>query len=57
MAKSNFRAVYDAIEPALLSDTGKLRCVPLFTFTGGEAKKAEDAKNLVLNQIYKFYPK
>jgi len=48
VAKSNFRAVYDAIEPALLSDTGKLRCVPLFTFTGGEAKKAEDAKNLVL---------
>jgi hypothetical protein len=48
VAKSKFRAVYDVIEPALLTDTGKLRCPPLFTFTGGEATKAEDAKNLVM---------
>lgn len=44
---SPFRAVYDTVEPALLTDYGTLRCVPLFTFTGGEVEKAKDAENLV----------
>lgn len=48
VAKSKFRAVYEAVEPALLADTGKFRCSPIFTFTGGEAQKAEDAKNLIM---------
>jgi len=49
VAKNPFRAVYDVIEPALLSDSGKLRCSPLFTFTGGETEKAADARNVVEN--------
>jgi hypothetical protein len=47
VAKSPFKSVYDVLEPALLSDSGKLRCTPLFTFTGGEAIKAKDAENLI----------
>lgn len=47
IAKSSYRAVYDTIEPALLTDYGKLRCTPLFTFTGGEADKAKDAETLI----------
>lgn len=49
IAKSPFRSVYDVLEPALLTDYGKLRCTPLFTFTGGEAEKSKDAENLVRN--------
>lgn len=52
IAKSQYRGVYDVIEPALLTDYGKLRCTPLFTFTGGEADKAKDAENLIKNPIY-----
>ena len=47
IAKTDFRLVYDAVEPALLSDFGGLRCSPIFTFTGGEIDKAQDAKNLI----------
>jgi len=47
IAKSPWKAVYDVIEPALLADSGKLRCSPLFTFTGGEVDKAKDAENFV----------
>ena len=51
IAKSDFRAVYDTIEPALLSDIGTLRCSPILAFTGGETEKARDAKNLVENPV------
>jgi len=51
IAISPFRGVYDTLEPALLTDYGKLRCSPLFTFTGGEADKAIDARNLVKEPI------
>ena len=47
IAISPFRSVYDVLEPALLTDYSKLRCSPVFTFTGGEADKAKDAENLV----------
>ena len=46
---SDFRGVYDTIEPALLSDMGTLRCAPILTFTGGETQKARDAKDIVEN--------
>jgi hypothetical protein len=49
IAKSDFRGVYDTIEPALLSDMGSLRCAPILTFTGGETQKARDAKDIVEN--------
>jgi len=51
IAKSDFKSVYDTIEPALLSDLGTLRCSPILAFTGGETDKARDAKNLVENPI------
>lgn len=44
---SPFRSVYDTVEPALLSDTGKLRCSPILTLTGGETEKAKDAENFI----------
>lgn len=44
---SPFRAVYDTVEPALLSDAGNLRCSPMFTLTGGEVEKAKDAENFI----------
>lgn len=44
---SPFRAVYDTVEPALLTDYGGLRCSPMFTLTGGEATKAKDAENFI----------
>ena len=47
IAKSPWKAVYDVIEPALLADSGKLRCSSLFTFTGGEVDKARDAEIFV----------
>ncbi len=47
VAKSPFRAVYDTLEPAILTDFGTFRCIPFFTFTGGETEKARDAENLV----------
>lgn len=46
-AASPFRAVLNTMEPALLTDLGRLRCAPMITFTGGETQKAEDAKTLV----------
>lgn len=49
VAKAPFKAVYDVVEPALISDLGGLRCSPLFTFTGGEVEKAKDAETLVLH--------
>ncbi len=47
IAKSDMRLVYEAVEPALLTDFGGLRCAPIFTFTGGEVEKSKDAENLV----------
>lgn len=47
VAKAPFRTVYDAIEPALLTDFGTLRCSPIFTLTGGEVEKSKDAENLI----------
>ena len=47
VGKSPFRSVYEAVEPALLTDYGNLRCAPMFTLTGGEAEKAKDAENLI----------
>jgi hypothetical protein len=49
VAKSPFKRVYDVVEPALLSDNGKLRCSPIFAFTGGEVDKSKDAEDLVKN--------
>lgn len=46
-AASPFKAVVDTLEPALLTDSGNLRCAPMITFTGGETEKAEDAKTMV----------
>lgn len=51
IAKKPFQAVFDVIEPALLSDTGKYRCAPLLAFTGGEIEEAQDAKNFVTSPI------
>jgi hypothetical protein len=47
IAISPFRGVYDVLEPALLSDSGDLRCSPVFTFTGGEVEKSKDAEDFV----------
>lgn len=55
IAISPFRGVYDVLEPALLSDSGSLRCSPLFTFTGGEVEKSKDAENLVKNPTNKQF--
>ena len=55
IGKSNFRRVYDVIEPALLSDTGNLRCAPILAFTGGEVEKGRDAENLVKNPTVKQF--
>lgn len=49
VAKNPFKAVYDTIEPALLSDFGGLRCAPILAFTGGETEKARDARSMVEN--------
>lgn len=55
IAISPFRAVYDALEPGLLTDYGQLRCSPLFTFTGGEVEKAKDAESLVKHPTEKQF--
>lgn len=55
IAISPFRGVYDVLEPALLSDSGSLRCSPVFTFTGGEVEKSKDAENLVKNPTNKQF--
>ena len=46
-AVSPFRAVYETVKPALLSDYGGLRCSPIFTLTGGESQQAKDAENFI----------
>jgi len=51
IAKDSFKQVYDVLEPALLSDTGELRCSPIMAFTGGEVDKSKDAENLVKNPV------
>tara|TARA_R110000868_G_scaffold1729_5_gene13906 strand:+ start:1149 stop:3254 length:2106 start_codon:yes stop_codon:yes gene_type:complete len=46
-ATAPFQSIIDTLEPALLTDSGKLRCSPIIAFTGGETVKAEDAKNMI----------
>jgi len=43
-----FRAVWEAVEPAIKGDFG-YRCVPYFSWTGGESSKADAAFNFTLN--------
>lgn len=47
IAKSDFRLVYQALEPALETEFGGLRCAPFMCFTGGEVEKSKDAEDLV----------
>lgn len=49
IAKSDFTLVYSALEPALETEFGGLRCAPFMCFTGGEVEKSKDAEDLIMN--------